>query len=302
MLWLTCSSTIIIINKVIMVDLKFNYPMAVAALGTGFASLVCWVYCDLFGGAPPVKGVDVHFYWTRVFPVGACQGLTLSLGNSLYLYLTVAFIEMSRASLPITTMVALWLARVETPTNAVIKAVSVTAVGCAIAAYGEVHLNTIGILLCISNLVMESVRLVMTQYLLVGCDMHPMQSLKFIMPAALLVLVAGSVIKELPAMRQKGAMGIVLANPGLFFIAACAGLVVNILGVIIIKLSSATTLKVLAAVRGPIVVLLGVMLFAEVVSALEFVGYSIALAGFVWYNVAKVAQSATAPVKPVVGK
>jgi hypothetical protein len=57
--------------------------------------------------------------------------------------------------------------------------------------------------------------------------------------------------------------------------------------------------QVLAAVRGPIVVLLGVMLFAEFVSVLEFVGYSIALAGFVWYNFAKVAQAATAaPAKP----
>ncbi len=56
----------------------------------------------------------------------------------MYFYLTVAFIEMSRASLPVTTMVALWLAKLETPTAAVIRAVCLTAVGCAVAAYGEV--------------------------------------------------------------------------------------------------------------------------------------------------------------------
>lgn len=37
--------------------------------------------------------------------------------------------------------------------------------------------------------------------------------------------------------------------------------------------------QVLAAVRGPIVVMLGVMLFAEAVTIIEFVGYSIALTG-----------------------
>lgn len=113
--------------------------MAVGAMGMGFASVFCSLYCDLLGQVPPAKGVDGCFYWTRIFPVGACQGLTLFLGNVLYLHLTVAFIEMSRASLPVTTMVALWLAGVETPTQPVIRAVSLTAVGCAVAAYGEVR-------------------------------------------------------------------------------------------------------------------------------------------------------------------
>lgn len=56
------------------VDLHFKYPMAVAAMGMGFASAACYVYCDVFHQAPPVKGMDHRFYWTRVAPVGACQG------------------------------------------------------------------------------------------------------------------------------------------------------------------------------------------------------------------------------------
>ncbi len=39
----------------------------------------------------------------------------------------------------------------------------------------QVHLSVIGGLLVVANLSMESLRLVMTQYLLVGCDMHPLQ-------------------------------------------------------------------------------------------------------------------------------
>ncbi|GLC43580.1 hypothetical protein PLESTB_000396100 [Pleodorina starrii] len=292
LLWLTCSSSIILVNKYIMVDLGFSYPMAVAAMGMGFASVATFLYCDVLKRVPPTVGIDAKFYWTRIFPVGACQGLTLFLGNQMYFYLTVAFIEMSRASLPVTTMVALWLARLETPTAAVIRAVCVTAVGCAIAAYGEVHLTFIGALLAVSNLTMESVRLVMTQYLLVGCDMHPLQSLKYIAPAATLTLLAGSAVREYPTMVAKQAFGIVARHPVHFFMAAALGLVVNVLGVVIIKLSSATTLKVLAAVRGPIVVMCGVMLFAEAVTMIEFFGYSIALVGFIWYQYALTQRAA----------
>ncbi len=46
-------------------------------------------------------------------------------------------------------------------------------------------------------------------------------------------------------MVEKGAIDIVYRHPLFFCLAACMGLVVNVLGVTIIKLSSATTFKVI---------------------------------------------------------
>jgi len=129
------------------------------------------------------------------------QGATIVLSNSLYMYLTISFIEMARALLPLFTMVALYLAKVwegalrprpwcahalaalaqraalacrpgaplllttlpgqgttarappastshvtaprthpqlESPTPQLVRAVILTAIGCAISAYGEV--------------------------------------------------------------------------------------------------------------------------------------------------------------------
>ncbi len=60
---------------------------------------------------------------------------------------------------------------------------------------------------------------------------------------------------------------IVLNHMPYFLAAATLGLCVNFLSNLIIKLSSATTVKLLAAVRGPLVVLCGMLLFAELVSA-----------------------------------
>lgn len=122
-----------------------------------------------------------------------------------------------------------------------------------------------------------------------------MQTLKFIAPSATLCLVVSSYIQEYPRMKATGALSIPWAHPLFFCMAASLGLVVNVLGIMIIKLSSATTLKVLAAVRGPIIVLAGVTLFQEHVSMLEFFGYCIALVGFVWYNHAKATQALAAP-------
>lgn len=48
--------------------------------------------------------------------------------------------------------------------------------------------------------------------------------------------------------------------------------------------------QVLAAVRGPIIVCLGALLFREQVMPLQLGGYGLALVGFVWYNIAKARQ------------
>lgn len=115
LLWLMASSTIILVNRIIMVraglcvggwvilgsmvsdvplvrlpashtrqvDLDFSYPMAVAAMGMGFASCATWLWCDMLKKVPPPEGVTARFFLTRIMPVGACGGLTLFLGSSM---------------------------------------------------------------------------------------------------------------------------------------------------------------------------------------------------------------------------
>ena len=80
-----------------------------------------------------------------------------------------------QAFTPIVTMLALFAARMETPTARLIAAVCIIAVGTAIASYGEVNLNVLGIVFMFSSESFESIRLVMTQMLLVGLKMHPGQ-------------------------------------------------------------------------------------------------------------------------------
>ena len=70
-------------------------------------------------------------------------------------------------------MLALFAARMETPTARLILAVCIIAVGTAIASYGEVNLNALGIVFMFASESFEAIRLVMTQMLLVGLKMHP---------------------------------------------------------------------------------------------------------------------------------
>ena len=78
-----------------------------------------------------------------------------------------------QAFTPIVTMVALFVAQLETPTRRLISAVVLIAGGTAMASYGEVNMSVIGLIFMFSSEAFEAIRLVMTQMLLVGHKFHP---------------------------------------------------------------------------------------------------------------------------------
>ena len=80
---------------------------------------------------------------------------------------------MLQAFTPIITMLALFVAGLESPGKRLILAVLLIAVGTAIASYGEVNLSWVGVACMMASETFEATRLVMTQVLLVGLKFHP---------------------------------------------------------------------------------------------------------------------------------
>ncbi|EFJ49210.1 hypothetical protein VOLCADRAFT_120797 [Volvox carteri f. nagariensis] len=249
-----------------MVDLKFKYPMTVSVMGMVMSGLLSFICCRVLRVVETHAIVRLRFWITKILPIGFFMALTLWTGNEVYLYLTVAFIQMLKAFTPVVTMVCLFLARLEDPTRPMIASVLLTATGTAVAAYGEVRMSVVGLLLMFSSETAESIRLVMTQFLL----MH--------------------------AIWTTGSLEIVRAYPGLFLTAAVMGFAVNTLAYTTIKLASSLTLKVLGTVKNTLLVVCGVVFFAEVVTGVQGIGYLISLTGFAWYNYIKMNQIASGGV------
>ena len=82
-----------------------------------------------------------------------------------------------KAFTPIVTMLALFIAGLEVPSNQLIMAVVFIAIGTAVASYGEINLSVLGVVFMLLSETFEATRLVMTQVLLVGLKFHPSEFL-----------------------------------------------------------------------------------------------------------------------------
>ncbi|KAL4439240.1 hypothetical protein ABPG77_004142 [Micractinium sp. CCAP 211/92] len=297
--WMSVSSGLILLNKDLLSH-GFHYPMALSGLGMAFSGTASYVCCRVLRIVDAKRSMTPRFYATKILPVGLFMALTLHFGNLVYLYLTVAFIQMLKAFTPIITMLSLFVARLETPSRRLIASVSFIALGTALASAGEVNLNAAGVVIMMLSECFESIRLVMTQLLLTGLRFHPIEGLMYLAPACTFWLALGSLALEFRPMLESGAFGLMAERPLKFLAAAVMGFLVNSLAYIVIQSASSLTLKVLGTVKNALVVCLGIALLSEKVTLLQGVGYTISVGAFFVYQRIKMQQIRQEQVASVV--
>ena len=166
-LYMAIGPTLILVNRSILKEKGFNYPMALSGLGLLASSLIS---ASLVGGkCVKLENSDVvtrDFYLRNLVPVGAAMATTLASGNAVYLYLPVGFIQMLKAFTPTVTLALLWATGIEVPSRGVLLAVLGICGGTAMASIGEGSFNPIGLALMLLAEVSEATRLVRAPALL----------------------------------------------------------------------------------------------------------------------------------------
>ena len=202
---------------------------------------------------------------------------------------------MLKAFTPVITMACLFAFRLETPTRAMVASVTLIALGTALSAYGEVAFDAAGVVIMFISAVSESLRLVMTQYLLVGLKMGPIEGLMYLGPACFVWLALGGALLEWRALAAAGAGATAARHWPLFAMAACMGFLINVLALATIKLASSLTLKVLGTVKNALLIVAAMALYGEVVTGLQAWGYVVSTGAFAHFTWVKMRQIAAGP-------
>mmetsp|Transcript_26219 Transcript_26219/g.66583 ORF Transcript_26219/g.66583 Transcript_26219/m.66583 type:complete len:342 (-) Transcript_26219:390-1415(-) len=292
LLYLLIGPSLIIINRTLMKERNFNYPMAISGLGLLFSSAVSFFL--VHGGCVRRENAAMitrQFCVCNLVPIGASLATTLATGNAVYLYLPVGFIQMLKAFTPTVTLTLLWLFGIEVPSVRVLCTVVGICAGTALASFGHGSLNLVGLALMLAAEVSEALRLVLTQKLLTNLKFGVIEGQYYMAPISALWLFSAAAVTELPRalhpVKWAHAMALVASEPWLFASSAALGFAVNLCTFLVIKSTNAVTLKVLGTTRNAGLVLFSAVWYGEHISELEAAGYGLSLLFFFAYNFVK---------------
>ncbi|OIV95344.1 hypothetical protein TanjilG_07500 [Lupinus angustifolius] len=264
---------------------NFPFPITLTMIHMAFSGAVAFVLIRVLKVVSPVK-MTFNIYATCVVPISAFFAASLWFGNTAYLYISVAFIQMLKALMPVATFLTAVSWGTEKLRCDVFWNMVLVSVGVVISSYGEIHFNVIGTVYQVTGIVAEALRLVLTQVLLQkkGLTLNPITSLYYIAPCSFVFLFVPWYILEKPEMEDPHMQ----FNFWIFFSNALCALALNLATFLVIGRTGAVTIRVAGVLKDWLLITLSTVLFPESkITGLNIIGYAIALIGVVFYNYLK---------------
>ncbi|KAI4338773.1 hypothetical protein MLD38_023786 [Melastoma candidum] len=168
-----------------------------------FCSALAFLLINGFHLVEPVS-ISRELFLTSVIPIGALYSLSLWLSNSAYIYLSVSFIQMLKALMPVAVYsIGVALRKDAFNPRTMLNMLSIS-LGVTVAAYGKAKFDAWGITLQLGALVFEATCLVMIQILLTskGINHNPITSLYYVAPCCSVFLLVPWVLVEYPILRD----------------------------------------------------------------------------------------------------
>ena len=289
------------LNNQILHHHSFPYPIALSALGVGFAALMSHLLLRLgiIEFTQPALRLSWSFYLRSALPIAALSALTLALGNASYVYLSVAMCQMLKALTPALTLGLLSALNIDRPTTREAACVVVITLGSIFTTRGEIAASQTGLALQLGANLAEATRLVLSQQLLTNRKLPLMEMQYHVAPLQLLCLLAASAVFELRAASDRAAAHAALATaPFPFLGAGVLGLLLQVVGLLTVKVAGSVTVKLLGIARGA-----GLVLFEVVYSngnslapsTSQLAGYTASVCGFVGYTLVRVGGMNNSP-------
>jgi hypothetical protein len=308
-LWAGLGMLIICFNKYIYLPpdkngFGFPCPLTLTCLqmtiGVVMTNLVKFFRPDLM---PAVAAGDITLrqFFTAILPIGVVFASYLSIGNSAYLYLSVAFVQMLKSAGPIAVHLIASIAGLERITVSSISAVCIIAMGVLGASVGELSFSWFGFALQFTAFLLDGCRLVMMKNLLTtGRRMDPLSGLYYYSPVCVLALLGPVAYFEAPKLGPL----IANAHPSLYGVLLLNGLnafALNCSMMMLFSRASATTVSVASVVRDIVLTFGSATLFHTEISTVQVLGYLSACIGVKLWDELKARPTAfeTAVVEPL---
>jgi len=284
LLWIFLSGSVILFNKYVLAYSGFHYPISLTMMHMGFSSVAAFLLIQL-GVAQPGE-MDKETYLRAVVPIGLLFSVTLWLGNAAYLHLSVSFIQILKALMPVAVFSIGTVMETEQFQWSKLVNMVVISVGVVIASFGEIDFVLVGVLMQMAAILTESTRLTLVQLLLQsrGIKLNPITSLYYIAPCCFVFLAIPFGLYELPILMADTAIKF---NPWILLLNCLTAFGLNLSVFLLIGKTSALTMNIAGVVKDWMLIGLSVLLYGSPLTKLNIIGYGISFLAVCWYNYVK---------------
>jgi len=280
--WIIISSAVIIYNNYLYNTLNFKYPVFLVTFHLTFAAIGTRILqrtTSLLDGAKDVP-MTKEMFLRSILPIGLLFSGSLILSNTAYLYLSVAYIQMLKAFVPVAILLVSWTLRVKEPNMRLAIIIVLISGGVALASHGELHFNLFGFVIQAAAVAFEASRLVMIEILLHGLKMDPLVSLHYYAPVcALINLLVLPFTEGLEPFYE-----LVRVGPLILLTNAFTAFLLNVAAVFLVGAGSGLVLTLAGVFKDILLITGSVLIFGSLITPMQVVGYSIALGGLVLYK------------------
>ncbi|CAI5515957.1 unnamed protein product, partial [Closterium sp. Naga37s-1] len=268
---------------------NWPYPISLTMIHMAFCSSLAFVLVRVVRVVEPVA-MSLEMYVSSVLPIGALYAMSLWFSNSAYIYLSVSFIQMLKALMPVAVYTLGVAFQKDAFRCATMSNMLLVSVGVGIAAYGEANFNFTGVLLQLAAVAFEATRLVLIQILLAskGISLNPITSLYYVSPTCLVFLTIPWFFVEYPSLAPH----LVAPHPDLLVFGGncvCA-FALNLAVFLLIGKTSALTMNVAGVVKDWLLIAFSWSVIKDRVTAINLFGYLLAFGGVCWYNHSKLQE------------
>ncbi|KAK1717462.1 hypothetical protein CaCOL14_004310 [Colletotrichum acutatum] len=285
--WIFFSNLTILFNKWLLDTAGFKYPVILTFWHLVFSTLATQVlarFTSLLDGRHKVK-MTGRVYLRAIMPIGVLYSGSLVCSNLVYLYLSVSFIQMLKAAAPVAVLFTSWIWGVADPSMKTFYNILLIVGGVGLASFGEIEFSWIGFIFQMGGIIFEAIRLVMIQVLLKGDEnaqkMDPLVSLYYYAPVCAVMNFFVAWFSEFGKFNvedfNKVGFTMLLLNASVAF-------ALNISSVFLIGKTSGLVMTLTGILKNILLIVVSVLIWHTSITALQFIGYAIALFGLVIYS------------------
>lgn len=220
----------------------------------------------------------------KITPIAGIYTLSLIFSNFAYLYISVAYIQMLKASMPIVVLFYTVLFKIDTTTPMEISIILLICLGVALTSIGELKFSMVGFLTQMAGISFEGLRLILINITLKKYNLDSLSLLYYLAPITLCFNLIAFFLYEYNStfvlyienhffVSFSSFLSLFL----LFLLNALVAFSLNFTSNLLISKTSALVLTLSGIVKDILIVAFSVIFFKSPITLLQMLGYAVSL-------------------------